>query len=614
MKIALVTNLNGKGLQIDAELLSAWLTERDHSATVVQYDQPLPNEMFDICICLEVVALVPAKRYWYFANPEWLLGSYVRTIQKSFHLVLAKTRDAESVLRERFPAVEHTGFICQDKFDASIKRERKCLHLGGGSGFRNTPAVIEAWRSYRYWDDTELPPLTVVSNSTTVVHQETQGITFIKRATDEEIKHLQNSHLFHVMPSAYEGYGHALHEAQSVGAVLLTTNAGPMAELKSAFTVEPCGTKKNNFAMLQQVSPKDIREAVPKMLAASPSLLFQVDCDSRLAWEFGNECFDGAMEELLKPQSRTSTKPVVAIWGNFDPPHSTENDWVWSFESLGYKVLKFQENKAHTDEILFACIEENVKLFLYIHTHGWESPGALSPGLLIEDLRLEGIKTVSPHLDLYFGLNADDQRDSKVGKHAFFKTDFVMTADGSSQEKFKQRGVNHVWMPPACVARDCVKGEYREELACDVAFVGAKGYHKEYPWRGEMIDTLQDTFGNKFRVLTGFRGQRLNDLYASVKVVVGDCCFSGKPFYWSDRLPETCGRGGFLLFPQIEGMCIPTATFIPQNISDLVGKIDYYLEHEKERELIRQAAHEHVKAHDTYTHRARQIIEVAGLA
>ena len=54
------------------------------------------------------------------------------------------------------------------------------------------------------------------------------------------------------------------------------------------------------------------------------------------------------------------------------------------------------------------------------------------------------------------------------------------------------------------------------------------------------------------------RGDDLTDLYASVKVVVGDSCLVPKPdgspmtHYCSDRIPETLGRGGLLLHPVVE--------------------------------------------------------------
>jgi len=105
----------------------------------------------------------------------------------------------------------------------------------------------------------------------------------------------------------------------------------------------------------------------------------------------------------------------------------------------------------------------------------------------------------------------------------------------------------------------------------------------------------------------------LNNVYASIKVVVGDHCFAGQPFYWSDRLPETCGRGGFLLYPRTEGLTIPTALYAPQDIGDLIRQIDYWLANDAQREEIRNLAFEHVKQNDTYTQRLQEVLRVIGI-
>lgn len=616
MNIAISTNLAGVGLETDARLLEEFLLRHGHCVTLVQYDQPLPVERFDLLIALEVMTeelAVLSSRCWVIANPEWTKPEYCKPIQRHCERVIAKTRDAERALREKFTGVVYTGFLTRDKMDATVPRERKFLHIGGNSGLRNTAAVISAWREYRYWlEDGFNAELTVVTNSTTVTCEPTPGVTFIKRATDEEITRLQNSHLYHLYPSAYEGWGHALHEAQSVGAIVLTTDAAPMNEFGCPFTIPSIANKRRNLGMIHEVGASALREQVIEMLESED--LEALSLQSRADFEASNAAFGEAFLRLLEPGADVELpKPVVAIWGNLDAQYSTENDWVDSFRTLGYRVVTFQENQIRTEDILEACLDNKVRLLCYVHTHSWSSPGRMSPEKLITELRAKGIKTVSPHLDLYFGLNIGDGRDDNVGKHAFFKTDLVMTADGSSQEKFAERGVKHVWMPPGVNAHWCEPGTPREDLMVDLGFIGARGYHKEYGWRGEMLDTLKEVYGNRFRVFTGYRGQDLNDLLASVKVLIGDCCFSGKPKYWSDRCPEHAGRGGFILHPRVEGLCIPTATFDPQNMDDLLEKIDYYLEHDVERDLIRRAAHEHVKAHDTYVHRAKQILRAVGL-
>jgi hypothetical protein len=637
MRIVLVSNIsNGIGLQKDCQLLGAFLGSLGHEVSLQQFNLPIATKKADLCILLETISEETVKiapRNWYFANPEWLTPDKIRLVKKHCEIVFAKTKEAYGALQSEFLNVQYVGFLTEDKGDSKMKRERKFLHIGGNGGHRNTNAVISAWREYRYWTKDELPELTVVSNSKTVEPiRDVPGITFIRRATDEQITELQNSHLFHLFPSGYEGFGHALHEAQSSSAILLTTDAAPMNEVAAPFKVPSIRTKLVNMGTVHEVSGRDIREQVSKMMALPNRAIAKFQNESRQWFEYGNREFKRLFPPHLDTPSRSllslpyfvgdedhpitsgtffgiERSPVrrklrISFLGNFIPPHSTENDLLWTLRDLGHEVITFQEN-AHGERPLPA------DLFLWVHTHGWGDEDYFAA--VLKFYKEHGIPTASFHLDLYFGLNDGDGRESKVGKHPFWKTDICMTADGSSQEKFAERGVNHVWVKPGVVARDCKSGIRREELAIDIGFCGAEGYHNEWPWRGEMIRILRNVYGDKFKVFSGFRGERLNDLYASVNILVGDCCFAGKPRYYSDRWTETCGRGGFLLAPQIEGCCIPLATFTPCNIRDLTEKIDYYLAHGEERELIRRAAHEHVKNHDTYSHRVKEILGLLNL-
>jgi len=52
------------------------------------------------------------------------------------------------------------------------------------------------------------------------------------------------------------------------------------------------------------------------------------------------------------------------------------------------------------------------------------------------------------------------------------------------------------------------------------------------------------------------RGEALNQIYANAKIVVGDTLNLDfkYPWYSSDRLFEVTGRGGFMIYPDIEGL------------------------------------------------------------
>ena len=300
----------------------------------------------------------------------------------------------------------------------------------------------------------------------------------------------------------------------------------------------------------------------------------------------------------------------ICMLGNFKFPFSTESHHAWTWERLGHTVVRLQENSATTDQVLAACAD--AQIFQYTHTHGWNTPGTVPLDEMLRRIRKMGVKSFSYHLDLYWGLNTLDRRQDRIGEHPSWKVDYFFSTDGNHDAEYKARGVNHIYMPPGVVEYGCKKGKFNQTLATDIAFVGSTGYHPEYPFRQKLIENLQRVYGRQFRVFSGYREDSLNSVYASCKIVVGDHCFAGKPRYWSDRLPETCGRGGFLLYPKTEGITIPVATYEAGNLVDLYNRIAYFLNHPQEREAIRDAAFEHVKQHDTYTNRLKEILAIMG--
>lgn len=326
----------------------------------------------------------------------------------------------------------------------------------------------------------------------------------------------------------------------------------------------------------------------------------------------------------------------IGFLGNFSVNYSTESDWKWTYEHLGHEVIPFQEtgpNPATTDEIWAGC--QNIDIFHYVHTHNAETPGSFPISELIQRFKNKGIVTIGYHLDYWRGL----ERQKDVGTHPWWTLDYIFTADGGSNEWYRSQGINHHYIKAGIVERDCYIGNYREEYACDVAFVGSYNYHPEWKYRPQLIDWLANTYGERFRRYGGdtqwgtIRGSALNDLYASVKVIVGDtlCLNFDHPNYFSDRLFETTGRGGFLIFPEIDGIrdCFNTddwddidcrmmtnssndelITYGFENFGNLRNAIDKALANEVARESIKLNGHERTKRDHTYTNRANEIFDI----
>lgn len=304
----------------------------------------------------------------------------------------------------------------------------------------------------------------------------------------------------------------------------------------------------------------------------------------------------------------------IVFVGNFRVPFTTENDLAWTYRRLGHKVIEMQEDQARSQDILLAA--KNADMLHYVHTHGWETKGAFGMDEVLRRLHRAGIPTVSTHLDTWYGL----RRSTDVANHPFWQTQYVFTADGGADQWIKDKGINHHYLKAGVVERDCYIGNFEQRFAHDVIFVGSKRYHPEWPYRPQLVNWLETTYGNRFGHYGNdgrgvVRGEQLNNLYESAKVVVGDtlCLNFDHPEYWSDRIYETTGRGGMIIHPFIEGL---QNDFTPDEVpmykygdfDGLKKLIDEFVADTDKREAVRIAGHNRTKRDHTYTNRVQQII------
>jgi hypothetical protein len=310
----------------------------------------------------------------------------------------------------------------------------------------------------------------------------------------------------------------------------------------------------------------------------------------------------------------------IVFLGNFRVDYTSETHHANTLESLGHKVIRLQESEAKSEDILKSSID--CDLFIWIHTHGWRTPGRYEMGQVLRTLADYKIPTMTYHLDLWFGL----QRQKDLNNHPVYKyIGHFFTVDKKMADWFNQKTkVKGHYIPAGVYDKECIFKKV--EIANDVIFVGSKKYHPEWQYRPKLIDWLSDNYQDNFKHygsggLQPIRGLKLNKLYWSTKVVVGDTlCINFKyPDYWSDRVYETMGRGGFIIHPYVSGMEREfedkkhLVFYEYGNFKQLKELIDYYLEHDEEREAIRMAGHELVKTKYTYKNRWQQILKELGL-
>lgn len=311
---------------------------------------------------------------------------------------------------------------------------------------------------------------------------------------------------------------------------------------------------------------------------------------------------------------------VVAYVGNFVPEHSTENHVRQAFINQGHTVIRIQEGDPFDYETLMSRMQA-VDIILWTRTGDLAAKWGHGKQIaMLDQAKAKDIPTVGFHLDRWWGLD----REHLVSEEPFFKCSVVITADGGHQEQFLRSGVNHVWLPPAVSLGETKPGTYRPEMTSDIVFVGSwqPGYHHEWQHRPQLIQWLSDTYGQRVafwpkRGEHAVRGEALRDLYASTKIVVGDSCLAGgATHYWSDRIPETIGRGGFLIHPYVAGLDehftsgVHLETWPVGDWNALKTKIDYYLSNGASCAKIAAAGWEHVKKHHTYDVRVGQILDI----
>lgn len=311
---------------------------------------------------------------------------------------------------------------------------------------------------------------------------------------------------------------------------------------------------------------------------------------------------------------------IITFVGNFNVSYTSETHHANTLTSLGHTVFRLQEGKANADEIFNTARKSD--LLVWVHTHEWETPNGrlYTASQALKFLKELKIPTMTYHLDLWFGIN----RQKDLEQDDFYKyIGHFFTVDKQMANWFSQNtNVKGHYLQAGVYEPECYIAEGIEPIH-NVAFVGSKQYHKEWQYRPQLIDWLSNTYKQNFTHYGNdgigvVRGAELNNVYASTKVIVGDtlCLNFDYPYYWSDRVYETLGRGGFIIHPYIKGMeehfehGKHLMFYNYGDFDELKRLIDYYIEHDEERERIRLEGHKHVKENHTYTNRWEEILKI----
>lgn len=289
----------------------------------------------------------------------------------------------------------------------------------------------------------------------------------------------------------------------------------------------------------------------------------------------------------------------------------SENRWkddiAEAAQHLGWQVTHWDALHAPTGEVVAAC--KDADLFVWARTHGHDPAG--DPAVMLRHIEDLGVPTVGIHMDLYWGLR---NREPQIGAHPWWSCQYVFTADGGNQHRFAERGVNHHWMPPAMGVRFYGRvqpsGRYPDTR---VVFVGSHVPRIHGDHRRQLLTWARHRYQHQFLHADGRHtpvwGAALSDLYASAHVALGDS--APAPYYWSDRIPTTLGRGGVLAHPRTEGLAEQGFTddtmilYDRYDFTALGARIDSLTS--RERANLSEAGLTVIGERHLWTHRLQQI-------
>ena len=259
----------------------------------------------------------------------------------------------------------------------------------------------------------------------------------------------------------------------------------------------------------------------------------------------------------------------VSYVGNHSVPYSTESHIAKAWENLGHEVQRIPEQSLE-----WADLPEMVdgELFTWTRTAGFDPPDLDRQRTALSAIK---IPKVGIHLDRWWGLAREttERGPRDVDPSPFFThLDLLYTADGRDNPW----QVRHEWMPPAILSDETEPAPPSKRYNADIAFVGNITDYGHAEWadhRKRLHMQLKQWYHNRYQVFPGrgrpaIRGFELRRLYATTKVNIGDSCLANcDGFYWSDRIPETLGRGGFLIHPWTRGLAeaYPMLPLLPRS-------------------------------------------------
>lgn len=297
MRIRIVSRDNGWGLSRDYAVLrdAILLARPDASVEFVDW-QSRPSGVVDIHFYLE---LLPshlfglARRNVAVPNPEWFPHAWLPLLRNCSE-VWAKTNDCLNIFHQHHRNVVRTGWTSPDRW-IDVVKERRVVHLAGASSAKGTNEVIQAMAL--------LPDIEATVVWKHAIPHPPPNVRVTGNLDEATFRLLQATAAIHLCPSSYEGYGHYVNEARSVGACIIGTNAEPMTDLVRpgyAIGAAVAHTSFQHLAQHKHVSVESLAECIRAGWNAPMGTIEELGRRARSAYLSDRDEFHARVAELLQ--------------------------------------------------------------------------------------------------------------------------------------------------------------------------------------------------------------------------------------------------------------------------------------------------------------------------
>lgn len=280
----------------------------------------------DASIVCNIVKDLPKTPYFYYENfpdkcdPDGLFFPNIDMTDfsalsknNSPKTLLCKTKQTHNMLKKFLPnkTVIFTGFTSFDKYDPKIQKNyRKFVHIPGKSPFKGSMTVLKTWLKHPEW-----PELTIIARDNVatrlgkLIKSSPSNVKLITNfLKDDDLVKISNEYGIHICSSRHEGFGHYIHEAKGMKAVVLYTDAPSMNETFRdgingiRIACKSTDMENNGFCPAYDITEKGFEESVNRVINMSETELQNIGENARKSYLEEREKFESILRDIIKQQ------------------------------------------------------------------------------------------------------------------------------------------------------------------------------------------------------------------------------------------------------------------------------------------------------------------------